>query len=243
MAAKILKYIQLIALALLLLMPACNKEKQKVPIVLNNYLEDVADYFCFKVGTYWIYQNDMTGEVDSQWVTGLQRYQTTQKGTEEYSKHITLNSEVFQLNIASNFVDGYGGKSRWEVYGIGPSPNGYPTVTMGYLVEKRKIHPTFGTIQDVFVKPYYTSDKHSVYQSALITNYELNGFVYDTVRVFKVRNDGVFQESKITVGPSNSDYYYAKKNGLIKVYVQGFKELDRTPLNQTWSVIRKKIVQ
>jgi hypothetical protein len=69
----------------------------------------------FKPGTYWVYQNDVTGDIDSQWVTGCSVGNYSQKGTEEYSKHITLTQEYCEMTIATNFIDGYGDNPRWKV--------------------------------------------------------------------------------------------------------------------------------
>lgn len=49
----------------------------------------------FKKGTYWVYENDRTGTIDSQWVTGSTFGKYTQTGNEDYSKHITLIQDFF----------------------------------------------------------------------------------------------------------------------------------------------------
>jgi hypothetical protein len=86
-----------ICLPLLLVMGACKPDKTKDPITITYKLGEVKDYMVFKPGTYWVYQNDITGEIDSQWVTSCQVGEYSQKGTEEYSRHITLKQEFFEM--------------------------------------------------------------------------------------------------------------------------------------------------
>jgi hypothetical protein len=129
------------------------------------------------------------------------------------------------------------------LYSWGASVNGYPAITPGYLVEKNKKAISTGSTSDIFVKPYYTASNHTVYQINLLTNYELNGSTYDTVRVFHVGADRCGFQSKIPTADGKSDYYFAKNYGLIKLYNMSFKASNGTPINQTWSLIRKNIVQ
>jgi len=223
---------------------SCKREKDKDPVTLHYTLGEVADYMVFKTGTYWIYQNDVTGDIDSQWVTGTGVGEYSQKGTEEYSKHITLKQEYFEMYIASNFVDGFGENPSWKVFALGQKVNAYPYPDYAYVARKTKEAVNSGGTSAVYARPYYTSDKKEVYQINLLTNLELNGFTYDTVRVFRVPADRAFPQSKIPIfSGAKSDYYIAKNVGVIKIYNMSFRVADDVPINQTWSLIRKKIVQ
>ena len=233
-----------ICLPLLLLLGACKPDKPKDPITITYKLGEVKDYMVFKPGTYWVYQNDITGEIDSQWVTSSQVGEYSQKGTEEYSRHITLKQEFFEMSIATNFIDGYGDNPRWKVSSWGQKVNAYPSPDYAYVARKTKTANKTGGTAEVYRKPYYTTSNFSVYQINLLTNYELNGATYDTVRVFRVGADWCFPQSKIpSLDGGNSDYYYAKNVGVIKIYNPSYRVSDGVPLNQTWSLIRKNIVQ
>ena len=223
---------------------SCKPEpKPKDPITITYTLGEVKDYMVFKTGTYWVYQNDVTGEIDSQWVTGCSVGNYSQKGTEEYSRHITLIQEYFEMTIATNFIDGYGDNPRWKVSSWGQKVNAYPYPDYAYVARRSKIAIKTGGTSAVFGKPYYTSDKKEVYQINLLTNYDLNGTNYDTVRVFRIGADRCGFQSKIPTANGTSDYYFAKNFGLVKIYNMSFRASDGVPLNQTWSLIRKKIVQ
>lgn len=232
--------------AIIALSSNCKKEKKKDPVTIRYKLNEVVDYMVFKKGTYWIYQNDLTGDIDSQWVTGSFVAEYSQKGTEEWSRHITLIQEYFQVNITSNFTDGWGEKCKWEVYSNGQNVDAYPSPDRAYQVEKHKIANITGGTSTVFYHPFNLCPKKNCfyYYDTLLVNYELNSTVYDTVTVFRVGRDISFQESKIpSNGTGKSDYYYAKNVGLIKIYNQGHRASDQQPLNQSWNLIRKSIIQ
>lgn len=241
---RLKNFIVALTILALLGLGACKPEKPKDPITITYQLGEVADYMVFKQGTYWVYENDVTGEIDSQWVTSCQVGQYTQKGTEAYSSHITLIQDFFEMNIATNFIDGYGDNPRWKVSSWGQKVNAYPYPDYAYVAERTKTAIKTGGTAKVYRRPYYTTSNYSVYQISLLTNYDLNGTNYDTVRVFRVGADWSFPQSKIpSLDGGKSDYFYAKNVGLIKIYNPSFRVSDGVPLNQTWSLIRKKIVQ
>lgn len=242
---KKLTHIPLLIMGLLLTLASnCKKPKEptpKAPVTIYNYLGDVKDYCVFKQGTYWVYQNDLTGDLDSHWVSSCDVWDETQKGTEDYSKHITLKQERFDMFIRTNFVDGSGNKCYWEFYTLGANVDAFTEPV--FIVTCRKVWSGGGTYNDLFGKPYRTENIYSVYQDTLYEKYNLNGFDYDSVRVMHVGYDGVFPESKVAVGIGNSDYYFAKGYGIIKIYIKGYRTFDSKPWNQTWSLIRKNIIQ
>ena len=147
------------------------------------------------------------------------------------------------MYIATNFIDGYGDNPRWKVSSWGQKVNAYPSPDYAYVARKTKTANKTGGTAAVYGKPYYMSDKKEVFQISLLTNYELNGSTYDTVRVFHVGADRCGFQSKIPTADGKSDYYFAKNYGLIKLYNMSFKASNGTPINQTWSLIRKNIVQ
>jgi hypothetical protein len=234
-----------ICLPLLLLVGACKPDKTKDPITITYKLGEVKDYMVFKPGTYWVYQNDITGEIDSQWVTSCQVGEYSQKGTEEYSRHITLKQEFFEMYIATNFIDGYGDNPRWKLYSWGNRVNAFPSPQRAYQIEKSKIANNTGGESTIYYNPYNLCSKKDCfyYFDTTYNDYELNGSTYDTVRVFHVGADRCGFQSKIPTADGKSDYYFAKNYGLIKLYNMSFKASNGTPINQTWSLIRKNIVQ
>lgn len=240
-------HIPLIVLASLLTLASnCKKDKKKDPVTIEYKLGDCKNYMYFKVGTYWVYQNDVTNEIDSQWVSFSTIDQSTQHGDEDYSKHITLIQETLWTFIASNFVDGWGRQNKFEIYTSGQNVNAYPYPTSAYQFEKSKKNSSSSHSNTVYYQPLNLCPKKNCfyYYDTTLTNYSLNGFTYDTVRVFRVNGDAVFQESnQLTIGGGKSDYYYAKNIGLIKVFHDSYHTDNKTPYKQSWNLIRKNIIQ
>lgn len=237
---------------LLTILPAClwlsgcREETPKDPITITYGLDDAKNYMCFNKGSYWVYEHDITKEMDSQWVQYLAIGQSIQKGREEWSKHITLVQETFYMDVRSNFIDGHGNLSRWTIRSSGQRVDAFPYPDRAYVFDKHKDEigdkGIDGTVE-VFGNPYYTSDKKVVYQIKLLTNYTLNNMTFDTVRVFRIGNDYVMQQCKYYCRGGKSDYYYAKGVGLIRIYNESFRWFDQTPMNHSWNLKRYKIVK
>lgn len=237
-----------VATALLLFGNSCednNPPKPKDPVTIVYTLGEVKDYMFFKKGTYWVYENDKTGTIDSQWVSGSSFGQITHKGNEDYSMHLTLIQDFFVVTMSTNFVDGQGYKCSYEMSSYGNKVDAFPYPKRVYQVERSRIAQFFGGTSVVYVHPYNLCPKKNCnwYYDTLLTNYQLKGYSYDTVRVFKVTNDLSFPEVKKLSGRGDSWYYFAKNHGLIKLYNEGFLLKDGSVFKESWNLIRKKIVQ
>jgi len=237
-----------VAIVLLLFGNSCednNPPKPKDPVTIVYTMGEVKDYMLFKKGTYWVYENDKTGTIDSQWVTGSSFGQITHKGNEDYSMHLTLIQDFFVVTISTNFVDGRGYKCRYEMSSDGNKVDAFPYPKRSYGVERSRIADFFGGTQEVYYHPYDACPKKDCYwyYDTLLTNYQLKGYSYDTVRVFKLAGDNSFPQERPLSGEGPSVYYFAKNYGLIKLYHEGFLLKDGSAYNESWNLIRKKIVQ
>ena len=146
-----------VATVLLLFGNSCeerNPPKPKDPVTIVYTMGEVKDYMLSKKGTYWIYENDKTGTIDSQWVTGSTIGQYTQTGNEDYSQHITLIQDFFIVNMSTNFVDGRGYKCRYEMSSFGNLVDAFPTPGRAYQVKRSRIVDFFGGTSVVFDQPY-----------------------------------------------------------------------------------------
>ncbi len=86
MTTTTLLKLTVVGIALLLLGSSCednNPPKPKDPVTIVYTMGEVKDYMLFKKGTYWVYENDKTGTIDSQWVTGSTFGKYTQTGNED----------------------------------------------------------------------------------------------------------------------------------------------------------------
>ena len=231
---------------LLLQLSCCKREKPKDPITIEYKLGEIKDYMFFKRGTYWVYEHSITGQIDSQYVTSAAISRYTSKGREDYSKHITLIQETFNMRIRSNFKDGWGSVNYFNIYSNGQRVDAYPYPEKAYVFKRTKVPniilgPSTG---NVFRYPYYTGANYSPYQDSFLINYQLKGSTYDTVRVFVVGSaESVMQQSKILTQGTPVRCYYAKNVGIIKLHQKDYRVFDGSPIDHSWNLIRKKIIR
>jgi hypothetical protein len=159
--------------------------------------------------------------------------------------HLTLIQDFFVVTISTNFMDGRGYKCRYEMSSYGNKVDAFPYPKRAYGVNRSRIADFFGGTSEVYYHPYDACPKKNCnwYYDTLLTNYQLKGYSYDTVRVFKLAGDNSFPEEMPLSGGGPSVYYFAKNYGLIKLYHEGFLLKDGSAYKESWNLIRKKIVQ
>ena len=70
-------------------------------------LGEAKKYLCFNKGSYWIYKNTKTGDLDTQVCEGYLLDNIVEKGTFNHTKHITVRYEYMSRVISSSFNDCY----------------------------------------------------------------------------------------------------------------------------------------
>ena len=239
-------FLTAICLPLLLLIGACKPDKPKDPITITYKLGEVKDYMYFKPGTWWVYEHDLTKERDSQYVTSSFIGPSITKGTEEWSKHITLVQETMNMRIRSNFKDGWGAYNYFDIYTTGQNVNASPYPNMAYVFTRTKRPDIIisGSSSEVFRYPYKEGKNYEAFLDTTYTNYQLNNVTYDTVRVIDVTyGDAVMQTPKVPVHDAPAKCYYAKNVGIIKVTQKTSKVSNGSPYIHSWNLIKKNIIQ
>jgi hypothetical protein len=95
----------LLALVPLLMATTCNKKEKQYPTYYMD--QEFKDYTLFKVGSYWVYQDSATKQIDSVYL-----YKQT-IAVSNYGKEIGYNAEYFREELRSSLFDtllGGGGK-------------------------------------------------------------------------------------------------------------------------------------
>jgi hypothetical protein len=95
----------LLALVPLLMATTCNKKEKQYPTYYMD--QEFKDYTLFKVGSYWVYQDSATKQIDSVYL-----YKQT-IAVSNYGKEIGYNAEYFSEELRSSLFDtllGGGGK-------------------------------------------------------------------------------------------------------------------------------------
>ena len=103
---------KLLAIALLTLSLSCCRRDDDQPMQHHTLLlpQEVKDYLLFKPGTYWVYQNNKTQELDSVYVVSVD---TAIYNTIDEENNISLDYEYFHLRTYSNYEQYYTNYFMW----------------------------------------------------------------------------------------------------------------------------------
>lgn len=185
-------------------------------------------YFWANEGSYWIYQNTKTGELDTQVVTHIDSFWVQVKGSFETTKHRTIDYErILKITSSSYF--------KWI----------YRDRTAGFaadytLREDACIVDRLASGEGVNVPFFYPFKIGSQYGDgnsittciSIDTSLIVNNIHFKNVTVFETKLDGI-DEDKLYCKNPTSLYYWAKGIGLIR------KEL--RICDYTWNLIEYEI--
>lgn len=221
-----------ILIPLLASLQACKPDKPEPQKYLGTYpLGDIKDYLYFKPGSMWVYECDSTGELDTQVMVSCDTPWTVKP----FIKYQLLTYSKKSLNEGSIYSS--------------PFPNGdisykdnykYFYQSLLYIANSR-----FQTSSSdaVFFKPYDSTINgywsSPTYYKGMLTNYNVLGKVYDTVRVFKVQATSGWP--KLNSWRTNRlnhlasvQYYWARKVGLIQLKVFAWDRAIDEPFTHNW---------
>ncbi len=255
MLKRILQYSGVFISAFVLLIASNCKNPKEAPYRNFHYtLDDAKDYMYFKKGTWWVYQNNVTKEIDSVYVTDSQIGESSSKGFEEWSKNTTLTQELMDVYMKSDRVDGWGNRHEYHIWTTGERVNAYPLPERAYLFEKNDQKNNIsggGGVNHGIVFMHRFDTAWRTYSSGVVKldstliNYALNGHTFDTVRVFYIERDIFFPQIRNNLilegGPSYT--YYAKKVGLIKYVVHSYLISNNQPVTLNWDIKKYNIIQ
>ena len=208
----------------------CNKDGSCAEEYYRNRIGGLKDYLYALKGSYWIYKNSKTGELDTQTCIGATTYWVTAHGTTNYAKHITVDYEVLYRRIFSTY-------NQWV----------YVDKTSFYNPDAMRPFKTnlyrdvYGQGQNnPFWYPALKNDQGGsggTFTITTCTNIDtsivVNGQTYDHVVVFDVNIDEIWEEKLGCIRP-NTKYYWVKNIGLIR------KTMNRC--NYSWDLIDYKII-
>lgn len=208
---------------------SCKPEPDTQKYLGTYPLGDIKDYLYFKPGSYWVYECDSTGELDTQLMVSID----TPWIKETFIQYQELDRVIQSKNEGSKYSD-----TRIKA-GIS-----YSTTFKYYWYTSRwSSNPKTGNsgTDCIFFKPFDTNTLGGFGSSptnykGLLTNYSVLGKTYDTVRVFQVQYGAAFAEPKIgTTQTGQCTYYWAKKVGLIRLHVWTAKK-DQTTFKFNWNL-------
>lgn len=220
-----MKNLFIIISILLNMSPGCDGCK-KQPKNCNGYVAypyKMKDYFMFKDSSYWIYQDSISGDIDSFWVNNFKKvdiWPYKLAGTRkspcyeiiEYRIYRKLNSNYEEVELSSSF-----------------SNNG---------AENERFYVDYYLRNDSNILKYETRFASDGYDAIDQDTLDLKGYnvKYKSIVVNnKTYNDVIFHyEPYYYSGHWIRNIYYAKNIGAIK-----FKDAD----GRVWKLIRHKVKQ
>jgi hypothetical protein len=189
-------------------------------------LGEAKDYLYALPGSYWIYKNSSTGELDTQTCQGFLLDTVIERGTLNNTKHITVEYERINRVIYSTF-----NKKEFEDETGFYNPNAIrplKTIMSRYLGARSNL---------VFFNPFMVNEKIASAASYTkcvsfdsIMNINTNKF--HMVVSFDIDIDFI---ASIGEPPTSSIYYWGKNVGLIKKF-------DRLK-NISWELIDYQIIK
>lgn len=197
-------------------------------IKINN---EVKSYLLAQPGSYWIYKNTATNELDTQICTYFRIDSIKAKGTRNDTKHINIEYDRMKRYIKSSY-------NQWvydeETNRNTPDASSYNN---GRTLFNRAVGGE-GEIEPFFYPfiPGIGAGTGSSYTSfiGMDTTLTIQGKNYANVVRFEIDKDDIW-ERKLNCIRSNNIYYWAKDIGLIK------KEMKTC--NMSWELIEYNIIK
>ncbi|MFK8037723.1 MAG: hypothetical protein AB8B74_05495 [Crocinitomicaceae bacterium] len=214
------KYLLFLVIAILTIQ--CRKDRRL--LFCEEFPQDcvdiftVKDHFFFDVGTYWVYQEETSGQLDSQWVSQANTYSNV--CWFDYRIRSSITSHYFDIStilLTSAIDSGLVDKKVVNVY-VSRSKT-----KPGGFIGSSKI-ASFPYIE----KTYIYNSGGELTLSAILNDYKLGGKTFLDVKEFS-------EQRNISENKQPTLHYYAKNIGLIRK-----KLIDSS---EVWSLIRYNIVQ
>jgi hypothetical protein len=236
---------KLLLIAMILLfsffVTSCEPEEPEPQKYLGKfYIGEMRNYTFFKPGSMWVYECDSTGELDTQVM--LKCY--TWWISTDYIDYEVMSFQRKSRNEGSLY-------SEFMMSSSIPYNANYKKRNDHLEVEKSHPNRERAT-ESVFFTPYDTVTESSAGYSItkyikLITNYKLNNFTFDTVRVFRATPS---TSHPITNHPfyknlyprTNIEYYFAKNVGIVQLKITAFDFNTNADKNHCWNLKYYKII-
>jgi hypothetical protein len=207
----------LISLAVLLFFQtACNRDCHKnrtcAPVHYKFNLDSIKPYIWAERGSYWIYKDTKTGDLDTNICVDYALDTLYDKGTYEYSNNISIEYQRMYVTVWST-------KYKWNLFWYTNSMN----ADQHDLDQEKKIKFTkelkgksanclFYNFDKNFIGGGPASPSHFVDE---INSIEIQGTAYYNVKKFTMESDGTWGHTPgFTYAKVN--YYWVKDIGIIK---------------------------
>jgi hypothetical protein len=226
----------IIAGTLLCLFNSCKPEEKPHPNIYKGpyYLGEVKDYLYFKPGSYWIYKNNVTNQIDT-WTmlsidTAVKQTDLDLPDAHYYCTYTDLRFYYWSTLLKNK---------------IGHSL--YPPVAhnFGYAIERNYIYQNFPSTYNYFNIPFLPSqDTTQVYSSTAnyfrtLYNLRCGPYTFDSAVQLRVYDDIWPRSSVVKNSLVLADHFWVKGVGLTKIYIRSYYP----ETIETWELIEFKIIK
>ena len=209
----------------------CQKSKNEY---YYKTIDGAKSYLWAKPGSYWIYKNTKTGDLDTQTVTNLAIIPDTSigfRGSKKKEKLVYIIYERLFINIFSSF-------NNWVYVNSTNEYNANSKMDLNYSFVSWHSRVFSEGWVIPFVYSFYDGQgdgtgSSSTFFRQLIPSMPLQGKTYQNVAVFEVDRNEI-EEPKMNCLAPKTKYYWAEHVGLIK------KEF--ITCNYSWELIEYNII-
>ena len=175
--------------------------------------DELKSYLWSKPGSYWIYKNTKTGDLDTHIINGFYFDSILVKGIYPYSKHRTIYYDYLSKSFYSTFIKRF-------FYEYTRTFN--PQATDLYITSNDLTREGNGSRNHPLVHPFLipkesnsgTGSSYAAY-IGMDSTLTIQGKTYQNVAKFDIDKDDIWEE-KLNCIRSNNIYFWAKDVGLIK---------------------------
>ncbi|MDP2175008.1 MAG: hypothetical protein Q8K70_03760 [Bacteroidota bacterium] len=199
--------------------------------------DELKSYIWSNAGSYWIYKNTKTNELDTQTIRGFYFDSILVKGYNSYSSHITVYYDIMIRSFYSTII-----KRMYYEYTRSINPN-YPLHNLNGNTINRKGN---GNINSPFTYPFIIPNENGRgsgttwgYYIGMDSTLTIQGKTYQNVAKIEIDRDAIWYSSSDPVplefkGP-RAIYYWAKDVGLVK--------RETKVENYSWELIKYNIIK
>ena len=233
--------IYLLPILCLLMLLGCDKDPSKpgyqgkppkpeyYRIKMN---EELKSYLWSNLGSYWIYKNTKTGDLDTHIINGFYFDSILVKGIYPYSKHRTIYYDYLSKSFYSTFIKRF-------FYEYTRTFN--PQATDLYITSNDLTREGNGSRNHPLVHPFLipkesnsgTGSSYAAY-IGMDSTLTIQGKTYYNVAKFDIDSDGVWSKT-YPYTTTGSKYYWAKDVGLVK--------RTATHRDENWELIEYNIIK
>lgn len=197
------------------------------------YLGEAKNYLWAGKGSYWIYKNSKTGELDTQTVTYCKTYWLNVRGTQNSTRHINVDYEVLSRGIYSSFNQWVYEDRTGEVTPDGLYFNGTYRVILDRLVSGEGY--IFAFDFPFRINAAIGNGSSTTWCRSADTSLKVKNIDYKGIKCYELDMDDIWYPNNhpISIRYPNAFYYWIKDIGLLKRYNKSE--------NYSWDLIDYKI--